>query len=206
MREEGNRRAENAINIYRTDKQGGLYCLLTLLCTGSTSLIPLSPGGQCAPGVQQGREVIGWRQPGHFSTALLSCTLLFLSSSPQGWTEQHTGETLSSSGPDLQRPCVWVCVWKVTPVLPWAPLLGNHLKHTPLHAHIHSLSFCSPSPSWVHLAYLMPDSLPLSLIRVCVHLRVFAVCVCGAGNWTATTSAASKMELSERCAILRFCK
>lgn len=32
---------------------------LALLRTVSTSLFPLSPGGQCALGVRQGREVIG---------------------------------------------------------------------------------------------------------------------------------------------------
>lgn len=35
------------------------YGSLALLFTHSTSLTPLSPGGQCAPGMQQGREVIG---------------------------------------------------------------------------------------------------------------------------------------------------
>ena len=35
------------------------YGSLALFFTVSTSLVPLSPGGQCALGLQQGREVIG---------------------------------------------------------------------------------------------------------------------------------------------------
>lgn len=63
----------------QTGRVGSPARSLALLHSEATSLVPLSPGGQCVPGVQQGKEVIGWRQAGHFSISLSSVALSFSS-------------------------------------------------------------------------------------------------------------------------------
>ncbi len=65
---------------------------------------------------------------------------------------------------------------------------------------------CLPPSRSPHLSSSSSSSLPPLSPHPLVCRPAADFCLSSAGNWTATTSAASKMEPSEPCAIWRYCE
>lgn len=76
--------------------------------------------------------------------------------------------------------------------------VSGSILHTPLHSSPYSSTLLSSSPSLPPCPSLSPHPL--------VCRPTADSCLSSAGNWTATTSAALKMEPSEPCAIWRYCE